>query len=160
VPNLDGRPTAQEILSNKFSSIAQELDSEDSMSIFPSLRLRCKDLQTLPDLADDDADEDQPLDVLAIQETYYLWKLAGGDILGELTKHGLMVTRPPIVSVPRLVLGEGHLEGQRKERCSLFDPIVIKLSHTQLGSCLKELSSEDCYPLLLENGHDKRDSGK
>lgn len=60
--------------------------------------------------------------MLTVRERYYLWRLAGGDLLGELSKRGLMATRPPVLSLPRVVLAEGHPEGQHKERSSLFDP--------------------------------------
>ena len=41
-----------------------------------------------------------------------MWQLAGGGIVSELGRHGLMVTMPPIVSLPKIVLGEGHFQGQ------------------------------------------------
>ena len=47
-------------------------------------------------------------------------------MLGEMTRHGLMVTRPPLLSLPKLVLAEGHAEGQGKERSSLYDPVIIR----------------------------------
>ena len=47
-----------------------------------------------------------------MQEIYYLWELAGGDVVSELSRHGLMVTMPPIVALPKIVLGEGHFQGQ------------------------------------------------
>jgi TBC domain-containing protein kinase-like protein len=50
-----------------------------------------------------------------LQEIYYLWQLAGGDVVSELGRHGLMVTMPPIVALPKLVLGEGHFQGKVKQ---------------------------------------------
>jgi hypothetical protein len=41
-----------------------------------------------------------------------LWELAGGDVVAELGRHGLMVTMPPVVALPKIVLGEGHFQGQ------------------------------------------------
>ena len=43
-----------------------------------------------------------------------------------MTRHGLMVTKPPLLSLPKLVLAEGHAEGQGKERSSLYDPVIIR----------------------------------
>ena len=159
-PDLEKRPCASTLLKEKFPEVASIVNDDGNMFTFPTLRLRCNDLDELSNGAEDGDDEEQPLDVLTIQETYYLWKLAGGDVLGELTRHGLMVTRPPLLSLPKLVLSEGHAEGQRKERSSLYDPVIIKLSLEQLRSCLAEITTEDCYPLLLENGfwEDKPDS--
>lgn len=76
--------------------------------------------------------EEDPLSVLTLEETYHLWKLAGGDVVGELRKHGLLVTMPPVLRLPRVVLGEGHVEGVVKERSSLYDPLIIPLSLEQL----------------------------
>lgn len=144
-PSLTKRPSAKEILKSVF-----DYDCSGKPPIqptFPCLRLRCQDLTWPPD-GEEEGDE-EPLDLLTIQETYYLWKLAGGDILGELRKHGLMVTMPPVLLVPKLILGEGHLEGQKKERSTLYDPVVIPLSKKQLETCVKEIPVEDCYPLIL-----------
>ena len=46
------------------------------------------------------------------QEIYYLWQMAGGDVVSELGRHGLMVTMPPVIALPMIVLGEGHFQGQ------------------------------------------------
>jgi hypothetical protein len=49
------------------------------------------------------------LDFLSVREIYYLWQLAGGDVFAELRKHGLMITTPPVVSIPSLLVGEGQV---------------------------------------------------
>lgn len=36
-----------------------------------------------------------------MEELYYLWQLAGGDITVELKKQGLIRSRPPILSIPK-----------------------------------------------------------
>ena len=36
-----------------------------------------------------------------MDELYYLWQLAGGDISVELKKQGLIRSRPPILSIPK-----------------------------------------------------------
>lgn len=36
-----------------------------------------------------------------IDELYYLWQLAGGDITIELKKQGLIRSRPPILPIPK-----------------------------------------------------------
>lgn len=38
-----------------------------------------------------------------MDELYYLWQLAGGDITMELKKQGLIRSRPPILSVPKYI---------------------------------------------------------
>jgi TBC domain-containing protein kinase-like protein len=36
-----------------------------------------------------------------MDELYYLWQLAGGDISIELKKQGLIRSRPPVLSIPK-----------------------------------------------------------
>lgn len=48
-----------------------------------------------------DHEEVHHLGSLHLQELYYLWRLAGGDVQAELKKQGLIRTMPPILSVPR-----------------------------------------------------------
>ena len=89
-PDLEKRPCASALLKDKFPEDASEVNDNGNMFTFPTLRLRCNDLDGLSNGGEDDDDEEQPLDVLTIQETYYLWKLAGGDVLGELTRSAIL----------------------------------------------------------------------
>ena len=52
-----------------------------------------------------DTDNATAMSRLTVSEVFYLWQLAGGDVLAELGKHGLMVTTPPLLSLPSLVTG-------------------------------------------------------
>ena len=36
-----------------------------------------------------------------IREIYHLWTLAGGDVFGELKKHDLIKTFPPVCNMPK-----------------------------------------------------------
>jgi len=36
-----------------------------------------------------------------MEEVYYLWRLAGGDLEAVLKKAGMIKTKPPITIVPR-----------------------------------------------------------
>ena len=83
--------------------------------------------------------------------------------MSELRRHGLMVSLPPVLTLPKIVLNEGHPLGIPKERCALFDPIVMILPMNQLVSCLSDLTPEDAYPLMLTsldgpqtNGHSQQ----
>lgn len=42
-----------------------------------------------------------PLLERTLQELYYLWHLAGGDVQAELKKQGLIRTKAPILSIPK-----------------------------------------------------------
>ena len=37
----------------------------------------------------------------SLEEVYYLWCLAGGDVEKEMVKHGLIHSKPPICGLPR-----------------------------------------------------------
>ena len=39
-----------------------------------------------------------------LHEVYHLWRLAGGDLEGELKKRGLIKTKPPIMTLPMYVI--------------------------------------------------------
>ena len=148
-------------------------DKRLAKSSFPTLNLRCETLE-LPSLNINNAHgqeengtvteagiedenkqkkddtEESAIDVINIHEIYYLWQLAGGDALGELRKCGLIVNRPAVLSLFSIVLNEGHIQGQIKERSSLYDPSIISLNLSQLSSCLDSLSSDDLYPTCEE----------
>ena len=92
------------------------------------MKLRCRDFQWPPDVAsynaheaaaDDEENQDNPLDALSLPELYYIWHLAGGSVEGEIRRHGLMVSLPPILTHPKILLGEGNAVGQVKEKCTL-----------------------------------------
>lgn len=42
-----------------------------------------------------------PLSDRPLQELYYLWRLAGGDLHAELKKQGLVRAKAPILCLPR-----------------------------------------------------------
>ena len=62
-PDAEKRPSADELLREKFPE--DTLVDEGNMFTFPTLRLRCNDLDGLSD--GDEDDEEHPLDVLTIQ---------------------------------------------------------------------------------------------
>ena len=72
--------------------------------------------------------------------------------MSELRKHGLMVSMPPILNLPKLLLIEGHQQGKIMEKCALFDPKDMILQMNQLTNCLS-LTIEDAYPLLTDDDH-------
>jgi hypothetical protein len=102
-PIVDRRPSPADLLqSDLLGGRTHQLSFRPPA--FPTLEMRCRKLE-LPikcRLA-------RPLDYLTVREIYYLWQLAGGDVFAELRKHGLMITTPPVISVPSLVVGEGQV---------------------------------------------------
>merc|ERR1719290_864221 len=85
------------------------------------------------------SEEKTAMSLLSIPEIFYLWQLAGGDVVTELRKHGLMVSTPPVISVPTIVTKEGQSFGQLKQRAALYDQTVILLPLSQLENCLSDI---------------------
>lgn len=46
------------------------------------------------------SDTGHPLNSWELNELYYLWQLAGGDVQAELKKSGLIKNKPPVLAVP------------------------------------------------------------
>jgi len=111
--------------------------------VFPTLSLRCSSLPWPPS-----APPSQRMGYFTVQELYYLWQLAGGDAQAELRKHGLMVTTPPVLSIPFLCSNEGQSFGCPKQRHTLYDKTIINLPLEQLKNCLETVSKEILVPLI------------
>ncbi|XP_071087688.1 TBC domain-containing protein kinase-like protein [Haliotis cracherodii] len=112
--------------------------------------LRCADLE-LPVLNEDGNMNDLCDDHLSersMEEVYYLWRLAGGDLEMALRKAGLIKTNPPITLLPCYVSPEGEVYGQPRDDAELLDNTIIILSQEQLRNRLKDIEETAYYPLL------------
>ncbi|XP_066591371.1 TBC domain-containing protein kinase-like protein [Prorops nasuta] len=90
--------------------------------------------------------------VRKMDELYYLWQLAGGDIIMELKKQGLIRTRPPILSIPNLVILLGQMFG-RRDMVGLLDLRVVKVPLDTLRQRLSHIPLVANYPWLNERMH-------
>lgn len=155
------RPLPSELLSySMFNELRTEMPSElngQSLSIF-STTMRCKNLEitTFDEKRVDQKDDIEGDDLLAersLEEVYYLWKLAGGDLEGSLQRAGLIRTNPPITKLSRFVLDDGEIFGEVRSTSMLFDNQVVVLSQEQLRQRLSKIAATAYYPLLEdENG--------
>lgn len=66
--------------------------------VFFFILLRYK-LQAEQSFCLSDYNEDH-LSLRAMEEVYYLWQLAGGELFGSLKREGLVKTKPPIHLLP------------------------------------------------------------
>jgi len=89
-----------------------------------------------------------PLLERSLQELYYLWHLAGGDVQAELKKQGLIRTKAPILSIPNLVLLEGTVFGQVRDQTSMLDLRVVPLPLDTLYQRLVHMPLTSYYPLV------------
>ncbi|KAG7204910.1 hypothetical protein KM043_005303 [Ampulex compressa] len=85
--------------------------------------------------------------VRKMDELYYLWQLAGGDITVELKKQGLIRSRPPILSIPNLVILLGQMFG-RRDTAGLLDLRIVKVSLDTLHQRLSHIPYIANYPWL------------
>nr|XP_012148030.1 PREDICTED: TBC domain-containing protein kinase-like protein isoform X2 [Megachile rotundata]XP_012148031.1 PREDICTED: TBC domain-containing protein kinase-like protein isoform X2 [Megachile rotundata] len=85
--------------------------------------------------------------VRKMDELYYLWQLAGGDITAELKKQGLIRSTPPILSIPNLVILLGQMFGQR-DTAGLLDLRVVKIPLDTLRQRLSHIPYIANYPWL------------
>ncbi|XP_047004148.1 TBC domain-containing protein kinase-like protein isoform X1 [Schistocerca americana] len=89
-----------------------------------------------------------PLLERPLKELYHLWRLAGGDVQAELRKQGLIRTKPPILSLPSLVILEGTVFGQIRDRTSMLDLRVVPLPLDTLVQRLAHVPPTSYYPLI------------
>uniref|UniRef100_A0A803YJY0 TBC1 domain containing kinase n=1 Tax=Meleagris gallopavo TaxID=9103 RepID=A0A803YJY0_MELGA len=147
------RPTPEELMRDC-------LFSEVSLAYPPFLKPaglfssspRCADLTLPEDISQLCKDEDN--DYLAersIEEVYYLWCLAGGDLEKELVNKEIIRSKPPVCTLPNFVLEDGESFGQGRDRSSLLDDTTVTLSLCQLRNRLKDVGGEAFYPLLEDD---------
>lgn len=89
-----------------------------------------------------------------MDELYYLWNLAGGDMIIELKKQGLIRSRPPILSIPNLVILLGQMFGKR-DTAGLLDLRVVKVQLDTLKSRLSHIPYIANCPRLTSQMHVK-----
>ncbi|CAH6789052.1 Tbck [Phodopus roborovskii] len=148
------RPTPDELMKDQVFSDVSPLYTPfiKPASLFSS-SLRCADL-TLPEDIDDLCKVDTDSDHLAersIEEVYYLWCLAGGDLEKELTNKEIIRSKPPICTLPNFLFEDGESFGQDRDRSSLLDDTTVTLSLCQLRNRLKDVGGEAFYPLLEDD---------
>ncbi|KAL2739539.1 TBC domain-containing protein kinase-like protein [Vespula maculifrons] len=151
--------------------IYEELSSEikefvDScLQVHSSKRKTPEELLQLPLFIDllmqneQEKEESQYKNVIVrkMNELYYLWQLAGGDITVELKKQGLIRSRPPILSIPKnttkcmftysLVILLGQIFG-RRDTAGLLDLRVVKVPLDTLHQRLSHIPYTANYPWL------------
>ncbi|XP_072481135.1 TBC domain-containing protein kinase-like protein isoform X1 [Notamacropus eugenii] len=147
------RPTPDELLQDKVFSEVSPLYTpfHKPASLFSS-SLRCADLTLPEDISQlcKDADSDY-LAERSIEEVYYLWCLAGGDLEKELVNKEIIRSKPPICTLPNFLFEDGESFGQDLDRSSLLDDTTVTLSLCQLRNRLKDVGGEAFYPLLEDD---------
>jgi len=89
-----------------------------------------------------------PLRQMKLDQVYYLWKLAGGDVEWALKKKGLLRSESSVLLLPRLIILEGTLYGNTRNQSSLLDLQIVELSLDLLVNRLQHLKITDYDPLI------------
>ncbi|XP_043267019.1 TBC domain-containing protein kinase-like protein isoform X2 [Venturia canescens] len=149
---------------DQYKKLPQEIkDFVDAcLAIRPSARKTCEELLQLPlfkDLAENDIKEKsvnvyKNVTIRRMDELYYLWQLAGGDMTIELKKQGLIRSRPPILSIPNLVILLGQMFG-RRDTAGLLDLRVVKVPLDTLRQRLSHIPYIANCPRLTSQMHIK-----
>jgi TBC domain-containing protein kinase-like protein len=93
----------------------------------------------------------------SLEEVYFLWSLAGGDLKNELHKAGLIRKDPPILTFPSGMTNTNETLGGRKGIIHLYDNVVIELPLDQLNKRLMSKSTDDYYPIVADPEEKKSD---
>uniref|UniRef100_A0A8C5VDF0 TBC1 domain containing kinase n=1 Tax=Microcebus murinus TaxID=30608 RepID=A0A8C5VDF0_MICMU len=147
------RPTPDELMKDKVFSEVSPLYTPFTkpVGLFSS-SLRCAELTLPEDISQ--LCKDINSDYLAersIEEVYYLWCLAGGDLEKELVNKEIIRSKPPICTLPNFLFEDGESFGQGRDRSSLLDDTTVTLSLCQLRNRLKDVGGEAFYPLLEDD---------
>eukprot|EP01137_Pigoraptor_chileana_P003838 Opistho-2@44615 len=82
-----------------------------------------------------------PLLGRSLAENYHLWTLAGGDVAAEMTRRGLVQSRPPVLHIPILARVDGSTHGGTRDRTQMYDPAVLTLSLRQVRDRLQSAAA-------------------
>lgn len=124
--------------------------------VFDLRDLEVRDYHLNDDFSSDGDDEEDLLSERPLHEVFHLWTLAGGDLEGELKKCGLIKAKPPIMSLPILLLQNGEELGMEKDRLMLLDATAVPASLTQLRERLKNVDPSAYFPLIEEDDPSSR----
>ncbi|CAH1778018.1 unnamed protein product [Owenia fusiformis] len=158
--NPKQRPTAEELLEEACLQPyrkVHEIRGLNGCCMF-STGLRCQNLE-LSDFSQVEDEELEPLRELDIDQVYYLWQLAGGDIIRTLDNAGKIKSRPPITNLYSFVCDDGESFGAERDSSVLFDDHILVLSLDQLKQRLSNLDETAYYPLLEEENDESNGVG-
>ncbi|XP_076117916.1 TBC domain-containing protein kinase-like protein [Mytilus galloprovincialis] len=145
--NSKERPSPESLLQHKIFSEhnANKKPYKNGFRMF-TVQLRSKDLELSP--YDENGYTEDHLSERSMDEVYYLWRLAGGDLEGVLKSQGLVKTKPPVTLIPNFCTGDGDVFGQKRDRAELLDNTIVVLSQEQLRNRLSEVDEKAYYPLI------------
>uniref|UniRef100_A0A8C1YUZ5 TBC domain-containing protein kinase-like protein n=1 Tax=Cyprinus carpio TaxID=7962 RepID=A0A8C1YUZ5_CYPCA len=145
------RPTPAELLGDSvFESISCQYTPYQSPVRLFAASPRCAHLQLPEDISELWKDDGgNYLAERAIDEVFHLWCLAGGDLEKELTNQEIIQSKPPICTLPKLILEDAESFGQGCDRSFLLDDCNNNKNSIITGrKRLKYVAGKTYYPLL------------
>ncbi|CAF1149659.1 unnamed protein product [Adineta ricciae] len=100
------------------------------------------------DLSDFKQLDTSPFRCRTIDQIYYLWKLAGGDLTTVSRNAGLIKISPSISKISKFVTDHGDVYGLQRDINTLFDDTSYELSLKELENRFNEMPIEILHPLL------------
>uniref|UniRef100_A0A1B0AHB8 TBC domain-containing protein kinase-like protein n=1 Tax=Glossina pallidipes TaxID=7398 RepID=A0A1B0AHB8_GLOPL len=85
---------------------------------------------------------------MPLEQIYYWWQLAGGDVQADLKKEGLIRSEAPILSIPQVVCLNGNIIGPKRSQSYLMDDRVVPLKLQNLIERLRGIPATAYYPLI------------
>ncbi|XP_075156009.1 TBC domain-containing protein kinase-like protein [Haematobia irritans] len=85
---------------------------------------------------------------MPLDQIYYWWQLAGGDVQAELKKEGLIRSEAPILAIPQIVCLNGGIVGPKRSQSFLMDDRVVILKLNNLIDRLRKIPAMAYYPLI------------
>lgn len=171
---LDGKryssPIQRSLQLTLFNGVTSVLDHNLDLSDFKVLDSECASLNVLERscLSLRSTWLARPLRCRTIDQVYYLWKLAGGDLITVLKSAGLIKISASISKISkyerrtvhsidwcanaefstRFVTDHGDVHGLQRDVNTLFDDTSFKLSLEELEKRFTKIPIELLYPLL------------
>uniref|UniRef100_A0A8C1YUY2 TBC domain-containing protein kinase-like protein n=1 Tax=Cyprinus carpio TaxID=7962 RepID=A0A8C1YUY2_CYPCA len=145
-------PTPAELLGDSvFESISCQYTPYQSPVRLFAASPRCAHLQLPEDISE--LWKGNYLAERAIDEVFHLWCLAGGDLEKELTNQEIIQSKPPICTLPKLILEDAESFGQGCDRSFLLDDCnnnknSIITGRKRRDPRLKYVAGKTYYPLL------------
>lgn len=85
---------------------------------------------------------------MPLEQIYYWFQLAGGDVQAELKKEGLIRSEAPILAIPQIVCLNGSIVGPKRSQSYLMDDRVVILKLQNLIDRLRKIPAMAYYPLI------------
>ncbi|XP_063674727.1 TBC domain-containing protein kinase-like protein [Bolinopsis microptera] len=140
------RATAQQLL--QLQVFAECKPRKHEMELYPFAVSKAH-LISCEDVVDESELEDPLSRACSLVELYELWRMAGGDVLAELEKFGLVRGSIPICDLPLVSLPSGEIYKEHRDNILGERQTLYPISPSLIVKRLAHVEPEVFYPLTL-----------